>query len=134
MGDVAEIFPLANTIHDTLGIRAVETTPEKVVLEMDVGPRVHQPFGLLHGGASAVIAESAASFGSWLNCDQNNEVVVGTDLNISHLRAMTEGTVRAVAQPIRIGRSVHVWGIDIVDEKDKLIAVARLTVAVKQLS
>jgi uncharacterized protein (TIGR00369 family) len=89
--------------------------------------------GLLHGGASAVMAESAASFGAWLNCDQNKQAVVGTDLNISHLRAVSDGSVRAVATPIRIGRSVQVWGIDIVDQDGKLVAVARLTVAVRQI-
>ena len=131
MADAASIFPVGNTIHDTLGVRAVEAATDKVVLEMDVGPHVHQPMGLLHGGASAVIAESAASYGAWLNCDQNSQVVVGTDLNISHLRAVTDGTIRAVAKPIRIGRSVQVWGIDIVGKEGKLIAVARLTAAVK---
>ena len=134
MADVASVLPHANTIHETLGIRAVEATPERVVLEMDVGPQVYQLTGILHGGASAVMAESAASVGAWLNCDQNNETVVGTDLNISHLRAVTEGTVRSVATPIRIGRSVQVWGIDVVDQDGKQVAVARLTVAVRRIS
>lgn len=133
MPDVAAAFPRENTIHHTLGISAVEVSPSKVILEMDVGPQVHQPFGLLHGGASAVMAESAASFGAWLNCDQNTEVVVGTDLNISHLRAVTDGTVRSVATPIRLGRSVQVWGIDVIDQDGKQVAVARLTVAVRQV-
>ncbi len=134
MADVAAAFPRENTIHHTLGIRAVEASPDQVILEMDVGPQVHQPMGLLHGGASAVIAESAASFGAWLNCDQNNEMVVGTDLNISHLRAVRDGTVRSVATPIRIGRSVQVWGIDVADQDGKQVAVARLTVAVRKIS
>ena len=119
-----------NTIHETLDIRTVEVTPDRVVLEMDVGPRVHQPFGLLHGGASAVMAESAASIGAFLNCDTGH-YSVGIDLNISHLRAKREGTLRATATPIRKGRSVHVWGIELNDEAERPVAVARCTLAIR---
>lgn len=122
-----------NTIHEVLGIRALELGPDKVVLSMDVGPAVHQPMGLLHGGASAVIAESAASMGAFANCDPSKEYAVGTDLNISHLRARSEGTVTATAVPLRKGRSLHVWGIDIVDQDDVLVAVARCTLAIRPL-
>lgn len=126
--------PFKGTIHETLGIRAVEASPDRVVLEMDVGPPVHQPFGLLHGGASAVMAESAASLAAWLNCDQANEFVVGVDLNITHLRAKSSGTVTATATPIRKGRSVQVWGIDVVGEDEKGVAVARCTLAVRPIA
>ena len=125
--------PYENTIHEALGIRAVEMTPERVVFELDVTPKVHQPMGLLHGGASAVIAESAASMGAYLNCDQANEYSVGVDLNITHLRARTEGTVRATATPIRKGRSIQVWGIDIDDQDGQRVAVARCTLAIRKL-
>jgi uncharacterized protein (TIGR00369 family) len=121
-----------NTIHETLGVRTIEITPDRVVFEMDVTPRVHQPMGLLHGGASAVIAESAASIGAFLNCEPG-EFSVGTDLNISHLRAKTDGVVRAIATPIRKGRTMHVWGIDITDEAGKLVAVARCTLAIRPM-
>jgi len=129
----AETLPFQGTIHETLGIRALEAGPDRVVLEMDVGPHVHQPMGLLHGGASAVIAESAASIGAWANCDTSTEYTVGVDLNITHLRAKQTGTVRAIATPIRKGRSVHVWGIDIVGEDGKGIAVARCTLAIRPI-
>ena len=125
-----DVFP--NTIHESLGIRTIETTPDRVVLEMDVGPAVHQPFGLLHGGASAVIAESAASIGAFLNCGEG-EGSVGTDLNISHLRARRDGVVRATALPVRKGRSIHVWSVDIVDGDGVLVAVARCTLAIIRL-
>lgn len=131
MGDDAG-FVYENTIHEALGIRQIEAAPDRVVLEMDVGPRVHQPFGLLHGGASAVMAESAASMGAFLNC-RDGEVSMGTDLNISHLRAKTEGTVTATATPMRKGRSLHVWGIEIVGEDGKPVAVARCTIAIRRL-
>ena len=120
-----------NTIHETLGIRALEVTADRVVLEMDVGPKVHQPMGLLHGGASAVLAESAASMGAYMNCDVEKEYAVGTDLNISHLRARRDGVLKAVAQPIRKGRTIHVWNIDLVDENGEPVAAARCTLAVR---
>jgi 1,4-dihydroxy-2-naphthoyl-CoA hydrolase len=130
----AETLPFQGTIHETLGIRALEADPDRVVLEMDVGSHVHQPMGLLHGGASAVMAESAASIGAWANCDPATEYTVGVDLNITHLRAKKSGTVTAVATPIRKGRSVHVWGIDILDEDGKGIAVARCTLAIRPIA
>ena len=131
MADAASNLPQEGTIHETLGIRAREATPDLVVLEMDVGPPVHQPFGLLHGGASAVIAESAASIGAFLNCGPD-EYSVGTDLNVSHLRAKRDGKVIATATPIRKGRSLHVWSIDIAGEDGKLVAVARCTIAIRK--
>jgi uncharacterized protein (TIGR00369 family) len=130
MKDAAVALPFANTIHETLGIRALEASPDRVVLEMDVGPRVHQPMGLLHGGASAVMAESAASIGAFLNCEPG-QYSVGTDLNISHLRAVKSGTVTATATPIRKGRSMHVWGIDITRADGEPVAVARCTLAIR---
>ena len=123
----------AATVHDLLGVRVLELSVDKVVLEMDVTPRVHQPMGLLHGGISAVLAESAASMGAFMNCQPNEEIAVGTDLNISHLRAKKEGVIRATATPIRKGKTIHVWSIDITDEADRMIAVARLTVAIRRI-
>ena len=129
----ASDLPVEGTIHESLGIRGIEATPDRVVLEMDVTPKVHQPLGLLHGGASAVMAESAASIGAWLNCDQTKEYTVGVDLNITHLRAMRTGTVTATATPIRKGRSVHVWAIELKDQDGKDTAVARCTLAIRPL-
>jgi len=132
--DLASELVYENTIHESLGIRALEVTADRVVLEMDVTPTVHQPFGLLHGGASAVIAESAASMGSYMNCEPGVEFSVGVDLNITHLRAKRSGTVIATASPVRKGRTVHVWNIDIVGEDGKLVAVARCTLAVRKVA
>lgn len=131
MSDSPEVV-FANTIHESLGIRNVEVGPDRVVLEMDVTPRVHQPFGLLHGGASATLAESAASLGAYV-ASAEDETSMGTDLNISHLRAKREGVVRAIAVPVRKGRSIHVWSVDIVDEDGTLVAVARCTLAIRRL-
>ena len=124
-------LPYEGTIHETLGIRGIEVTPDRVELEMPVGPHNAQPMGLLHGGASAVIAESAASIGAYMNCAPD-EYSVGTDLNISHLRAKSSGVVTAVAVPARKGKSMHVWQIEISDEKGELVAVARCTIAIRK--
>lgn len=121
-----------NTILSTLGIRAVDMTADRVVMELDIGPQVHQPMGILHGGASAVLAESAASMGTFMNCDPQDEYAVGIELSVSHLRPKTSGLLRATATPIRKGKSVHVWNIDLADEDDKLVAVARCTVLIKR--
>ena len=128
---LASGLPYEGTIHESLGIGVVEASPDRVVLEMEVGPQVHQPFGLLHGGASAVIAESAASIGAYLNCDANREVAMGIELSISHLRAKRSGTIRATGVPVRKGRTLHVWAVDIADEDDAQVAVARCTVAIR---
>jgi 1,4-dihydroxy-2-naphthoyl-CoA hydrolase len=133
MEDAAAGLVYQDTIHETLGIRAIEVTADRVVLEMDIGPKVHQPMGLLHGGASAVLAESAASIGAFMNCEPEKEFAVGTDLNISHLRARRDGLLKAIAQPIRKGRTIHVWNIDLVDENGELVAAARCTLAVRPL-
>lgn len=133
MGDDHAGLPYTNTIHETLGIRALDVGPDRVVLEMDIGPKVHQLMGLLHGGASAVIAESAASIGAYMNCNPEEEYTVGTDLNISHLRARRDGVLRATAEPIRKGKTIHVWNVDLSDENGERVAVARCTLAVRPL-
>ena len=118
------------TLLTTLGIELVEATKERVVARMPVGPRVHQPFGLLHGGASVALAETVASTGAWLNCDQAREHVVGIEINANHLRAKRDGTVTATATPVHVGRRTQVWEIRIEDEQGKPVCVSRCTVAV----
>jgi 1,4-dihydroxy-2-naphthoyl-CoA hydrolase len=128
----AEDLAYDNTIHAVLGIEPIEVTSDRVVLEMPVGPKVHQPMGLLHGGASAVLAESAASMGAFMNCRPGVEYAVGVDLNVTHLRPQRSGRVRATATPVRKGRTVHVWTIEITNEEQKAVAVGRCTLAVRQ--
>ena len=118
------------TLLTTLGIEFVETTRERVVARMPVGPKVHQPFGLLHGGASVALAETVASTGAWLNCDQAREHVVGIEINANHLRAKRDGTVTAIATPVHVGRRTQVWEIRVEDEQGKAVCVSRCTVAV----
>jgi uncharacterized protein (TIGR00369 family) len=127
--DYSDRLPDRPNVHDYLGIRVVEATPEKVVLQLDVTPAVHQPFGLLHGGVSALLAEGAASVGGVVSVDAG-QAVVGTELNISHLRPMRSGVITATATPIRKGRTIQVWAIEMTDERGRQISVARCSLQV----
>jgi uncharacterized protein (TIGR00369 family) len=116
-------------IHDLLDVELVEIGPERVVLRLPVTWKVHQPFGLLHGGVSALLAESAASMGGAMACGPDRRVV-GIELNASHLRGLTDGHLTAVATPIRVGRSLQVWGITLTDDDGREICAARCSLAV----
>lgn len=116
-------------VNEQLGVKTVLVTPEKVVLQVEVGPKVHQPYGILHGGVSALLAEGAASIGGAVSVAAGY-IVVGTELNCSHLRSMTSGVLTATATPIRKGRTVHVWGVDLTDDQGRQICVARCTLQV----
>jgi len=122
-------FSQAQNVNQELGIRVVELSPEKVVLQVEVGPKVHQPYGILHGGVSALMAEGAASIGGAVSVGPD-EIVVGTELNCSHLRSMTSGVLTATATPVRKGRTVHVWAIELTDEDDRMICISRCTLQV----
>lgn len=115
-----------------LDIQLVEIGDDFLVVSMPVDERTRQPYGLLHGGASALLAEEAASNAAYLAVDEGH-FCVGVDLNITHMRAKREGTVFARAAPLRLGRTVQVWQIDIRDEESNAIAVARLTLAVREI-
>jgi 1,4-dihydroxy-2-naphthoyl-CoA hydrolase len=116
-------------VHSHLGISVVEASKGRVVVELAVDERVHQPFGILHGGISALLAESAASIGAALNAPESKRVV-GIEISASHLRSIRQGTLRAEATPIRAGRTIQVWHIDLRDEQGRQIADAKCTVAV----
>lgn len=118
------------TLLTTLGIEIVEASKQRVVARMPVGPKVHQPFGLLHGGASVALAETVASMAGMLNVDPAKEGVVGLEINANHLRGKRDGVVTAVATPVHIGRRTHVWEVRITDEQDKLVCISRCTLAV----
>ena len=127
--DFHDRFPQRDDVHSYLGIRTVEASPERVVLEMEVTANHHQPFGIMHGGVSALLAEGAASVGGVVSVEPG-QAVVGTELNISHLRPVRSGVVRATATPIRKGRTVQVWAIEMTDERGRLISVARCSMQV----
>ncbi len=117
-------------LADVLGIEIVELTRERVVATMPVDGRTQQPFGLLHGGASVALAETVASLAAIMNIDIEQFRAVGLEINANHIRAKTEGIVKGTATPIHIGRSTHVWKIEIVDETDRLVCVSRCTMAI----
>lgn len=112
-----------------LGVETLEATATRVVLRVPVTERVHQPMGLLHGGVSALLAETAASYGAALAAPPGHRVM-GIELNASHLRGMRHGTLTATATPARVGRTVQVWDIDLTDEAGRRICRARCTLAV----
>ena len=118
------------TALETLGIDIVEATATRVVLTLDVGPTVHQPYGFLHGGVSALLAESCASIGAWLAAGDGAEAF-GVEINANHLRPVRSGRVTAVATPIRQGRTIGVWDTTITDEQERLVCVSRCTVAIR---
>ena len=115
---------------EAIGIELVLLTADKVVATMPVDDRTRQPFGLLHGGASAALAETVASLGAFLNIDSDTHAVVGVELNANHLRAKTDGIVTATATPLRRGRTIQVWDIRIEDEEARLVCVSRCTLAI----
>ena len=115
---------------DAIGIEITLLTPDKVVATMPVDERTRQPFGLLHGGASAALAETVASLGAFLNIDSDTHAAVGVELNANHMRAKTDGIVTATATPLRHGRTIHVWDIRIEDEDARLVGASRCTLAI----
>ncbi|WP_041695057.1 hotdog fold thioesterase [Alicyclobacillus acidocaldarius] len=128
--DIRELIP--NTLMAYLGMEVVEASKERIVMTMPVDARTHQPMGLLHGGASVALAESAASLGGALNVCDDGKVVVGMEINANHIRPLREGVVKAIAEPIHRGSSTQVWQIRIVDERDRLVCISRCTLAVIQ--
>jgi len=129
---VNELFPnrQSETLLTTLGIEITEAGKRRVVARMPVGPKVHQPFGLLHGGASVALAETVASTGAWMNVDRERETIVGIEINANHIRGKRDGVVTAVATPVHVGRRTQVWEIRITDEEEKVVCISRCTIAV----
>lgn len=116
-------------VHEALGIEIVEVAPSRVVVRLEVGPMHHQPYGILHGGVSALLAESAASIGAATAAPAGTSVV-GVELNANHLRAMRTGTLTATATPVHTGRRIHVWNVELADQDGRMICVSRCTLAV----
>ena len=119
-----------NTMMATLGIRISEIGEDYVRGTLPVDARTHQPYGLLHGGASVALAETLGSFAAMLTLDPNVEAAVGLDINANHVRGVKSGTVTGTARALHLGRSTQVWEIRIEDEHGKLVCISRLTMAV----
>ena len=119
-----------NTITDYLGIKITDYGDNYICGEMPVDDRTKQPYGLLHGGASVAFAETLGSIGAGMQIDYNNQSVVGIEINASHLKSIKKGWVYGRAQPLRVGKTIQVWDINITDKDDNLICASRLTLAV----
>ncbi|MFK8795393.1 hotdog fold thioesterase [Planococcus plakortidis] len=129
---MVKMKPVEETIMGVLGIELTEQSAERIVATMPVHAATHQPFGLLHGGASVVLAETVASFGTWHAIDQQNEIAVGLEINANHIRGKKDGIVTAIGTPLHKGRTTMIWDIKIMDEEERLICVSRCTVAIIQ--
>ena len=126
-----DIKPLTpNTMGKHLGMEWVTIGDTFMQMRMPVDERTKQPYGLLHGGASCALAETIGSVASYFVIDNEKFICVGLEINANHIRSATQGFVTATCMPLHIGASTHVWDIKITDERDKLICVSRLTVAI----
>jgi len=125
-------FPLTGTLLERMGIEIVSASAEHVVGRMPVAGNT-QPYGLLHGGASCVLAESLGSVGSAIHAGEGR-IAVGVDINATHHRAVTGGVVTGVATPVHRGRSSATYEIVISDERDRRICTARLTCMIRDAS
>jgi 1,4-dihydroxy-2-naphthoyl-CoA hydrolase len=127
--DLDKLFS-AGELGDRMGIEVLEAAPERVFARMGVeGNR--QPYGLLHGGASAVLAETLGSIGAMLHAGPGN-IAVGVDLNVTHHRAVKSGTVTGVATPIHRGRSTTSYEIVVSDEEGRRVCTGRLTCMIRE--
>ena len=122
-----------NTIGELLDIRFESFDDESLTASMVVDHRTHQPYGLLHGGASVVLAESVGSMASYLCIDPSKFYCVGLEVNANHLRGVRSGRVTAVAKAVHIGRTTQVWDIRLTNDEGKASCVSRLTMAVVPL-
>jgi len=118
-----------STIGQAVPMRVEHVSKDCVVVSLDVTPRIHQPFGILHGGISLVLAETAASIGATVNAPAGS-MAVGQEINANHLRPKRDGEVTARATPVHVGRTSQVWSVEIRDAAGKLVCLSRCTLAV----
>jgi len=120
----------SKTMVGHIGIEILEANNEYVRGRMPVDKRTIQPYGLLHGGASVAFAESLGSYAGSLHVNWEKEAVVGIEINANHLKSVRSGYVFGKATPIKIGKKIHVWNIEITNENEDLICISRLTLAI----
>jgi len=119
-----------NTMSDYLGIEFIDLGDDFLAARMPVDHRTKQPLGIMHGGASCVLAETVGSTAAQFCVDREKNYCVGLDINTNHIRAMRGGYVIAIAKPYHLGKSTQVWGIEIKNEEGQLVSINRLTMAV----
>ncbi len=120
----------SKTLNESLGIEFIEIGTDWITAKMPVDQRTHQPYGLLHGGASVALAETLGSIAAHCCLDSTNQYCVGLDINANHLKAVRDGFVYGTARPMHVGKSTQVWEIKIVNEKKELICISRITMAI----
>ena len=113
-----------------LGIKFTDWSENSITATMPINEKTRQPFGILHGGASVVLAETIGTFASSLVIETNAFVCVGLEINANHLRSVSSGEVRAVCSPIHLGNKTHVWDIRLYNDQDKIVCISRFTVAI----
>lgn len=123
-----------NTLVEHIGIQLTEIGPDYLRGTMPVDKRTHQPQGLLHGGASVVLAETLGSVAANMAVDTQTHFCVGQEINANHIRGIRSGIVTGTARPYYIGRTSHVWGIEIVNPEGELVCVSRITMAIRPKS
>jgi len=119
-----------NTMLSLLDIEFIESGENYMIAKMPVDHRSHQPIGIMHGGASCVLAETVGSTAANFAVDQTKQYCVGLSINTNHIRSIKSGLIFAKAVPIHMGKSTQVWNIDITNEDKQLISTTRLTMAV----
>lgn len=119
-----------HTLMQSLGIVFTAAGEDWLRATMPVDARTHQPYGLLHGGASVALAETLGSSAAMLTLDPATQITVGMEINANHLRGIRSGTVTGTASPVHLGRTTQVWQIRIEDEQGKLVCISRITMAV----
>lgn len=122
--------PTTEHLGTNLGIEFTRVTDDTLEARMPVDERTRQPFGILHGGASVVLAETLGSVASHHVVGQGDQMPVGLEVNANHLRPVSQGSVTAVCRPVHLGRTTHVWDIRIHDEQGRATCISRLTVAI----
>lgn len=120
-----------NPLMQFLGIEISEVSAEQVVLTMEVTPKIHQYVGIMHGGISLYLAETAASIGAVTNADLTKVTPVGVEINGNHVRAVSKGVLTVTSRPVFTGRTMAVWQTEITNDKGKLVCTSRCTFALQ---
>lgn len=121
-----------NTLVETLSIQFVEIGEDYVKAKMPVNESVHQPDGILHGGATAALAETVGSTAAFILLKRKDIIVRGIEISTNHLKSISEGEVVATARSINLGKTIQLWEIKITNEKDELISISKLTTYVRK--
>ena len=119
-----------NTMATAIGLELTDIGNDYVCGKIPVDSRTIQPFGFLHGGASVALAETLGSLAGQMQVDPEKEIVLGIEINANHIKSINEGWVYGKASPIKIGKNIQVWEIQITDVEKKMVCISRLTLAV----